>query len=141
MDWDLPLPPRVCINFRVPYMTRINKWEMQKAMCSPPSQLSVLIMLDMAVMHLPTASEPRLGKLNGYITGWSRGSAVDGLHDRGVAVPSPGRAKNFLFSTSSRLALGPTQPYFQWVPGTFPGVKRPRREAHHSPTSADVKKT
>jgi hypothetical protein len=45
----------------------------------------------------------------------------------------PGRVKNFLFSTSSRL----TQPPFQWVPG----VKRPGREADHSSqTSAKVKK-
>jgi hypothetical protein len=41
-------------------------------------------------------------------------SAVDivigyGLDDRGVGVPSPDRVKNFLFSTSSRLALGSTQ--------------------------------
>jgi hypothetical protein len=45
----------------------------------------------------------------------------------------PGRVKNFLFSASSRPALGLTQ--------TFAGVKRPRREADHSPpSSAEVKK-
>jgi hypothetical protein len=55
---------------------------------------------------------------------------------------SPGRAKNFLFSASSRLALGPTQLRIQWVTGSLsPGVKRPGREAGHSPpTSAEVKK-
>jgi hypothetical protein len=48
-----------------------------------------------------------------------------------------GRVKNFLFSTSSRSALGPTQPPIQWLPG----VKRAGRETDHSPqTSADVKK-
>jgi hypothetical protein len=41
----------------------------------------------------------------------------------------------------SRTALGPTQPPIQWVPGALSlGVKRPRREADHSPpSSAEVK--
>jgi hypothetical protein len=56
---------------------------------------------------------------------------------------SPGRTKNFLLSTSSRLVLGPTQPPLQWVPGILsPGVKRSGREADHPPpTSAQVKNT
>jgi hypothetical protein len=47
----------------------------------------------------------------------------------------------FLFSTASRTALGPTQPPIQWVPWVlFLGVKRPGREADHSPpSSAEVK--
>jgi hypothetical protein len=50
---------------------------------------------------------------------------------------SSGRVKNFLFSTSSRPALGSTKPTIQWVPGAlFPGVKRPAREAHHSPPAS-----
>jgi hypothetical protein len=54
---------------------------------------------------------------------------------------SPGRVKNFLYSMSSRLALGSTQPPIQWGPGVLsPGVKRPGREADHSPAaSAEVK--
>jgi hypothetical protein len=65
-----------------------------------------------------------------------------GLDDRGVGSSNPGRVKNFVFSTSSRPALGPTQSPIQWVPGALsPGVKRPGREADHSPaTSAVVKK-
>jgi hypothetical protein len=64
-----------------------------------------------------------------------------GLDDRGRSS-STGTVKNFLFSTSSRPALGSTQPPIQWVPGALsPRVKRPEREAHHSPpTSAEVKK-
>jgi hypothetical protein len=47
----------------------------------------------------------------------------------------------FLFTTASRPALGPTQPPIQWVPGAlFLGVKRPGREADHSPPySAEIK--
>jgi hypothetical protein len=47
----------------------------------------------------------------------------------------------FLFSTSSRTVLGPTQSPIQWVPGALSlGVKWPGREADHSPpSSAEVK--
>jgi hypothetical protein len=47
----------------------------------------------------------------------------------------------FLFTTASRLTLGPTQPSIQEVPGAVSlGVKRPGHEADHSPpSSAEVK--
>jgi hypothetical protein len=47
----------------------------------------------------------------------------------------------FLFTTVSRTGLGPTQPPIQWVPRALSlGVKRPGREADHSPpSSAEVK--
>jgi hypothetical protein len=47
----------------------------------------------------------------------------------------------FLFTTTSRTALEPTQPPIQWVPGALSlGVKWPGREADHSPlSSAKVK--
>jgi hypothetical protein len=56
---------------------------------------------------------------------------------------SLGRGKIFLFSTSSRPVLGPTQPPIQWVLGALSlGVKRLGCEADHSvPTSAEVKNT
>jgi hypothetical protein len=45
-----------------------------------------------------------------------------------------------LFTTASRMALGPTQPPIQWVLGALSlGVKRPGREAVHTPSSAEVK--
>jgi hypothetical protein len=49
----------------------------------------------------------------------------------------------FFFITASRTALGPTQPHIQWVPGALSlGVKRPGREADHSPpSSAEVKES
>jgi hypothetical protein len=45
-----------------------------------------------------------------------------------------------LFTTLSRMALGPTQPSIQWVRGALSlGVQRLGREADHSPpSSADV---
>jgi hypothetical protein len=48
------------------------------------------------------------------------------LDDRRGRSSSYSRVKNFLFSTSSRPVLGPTQPPFQWVLAALsPGVKRP----------------
>jgi hypothetical protein len=49
--------------------------------------------------------------------------------------------QDFLFSfTASRPALGLSQPPIQWVPETIsPGVKRPGREADHSPSSAEAR--
>jgi hypothetical protein len=78
----------------------------------------------------------------------SRGSVVGiatgyGLDDRGIGVKSTGKkVKNFLFSTSFRPALGPTQPPIQWVPRALsPGIKRQGHESDHSsPASAEVKK-
>jgi hypothetical protein len=47
----------------------------------------------------------------------------------------------FIFTTAFRTALGPTQPPIQWVPDALSvGLKRPGREADHSPPStAEVK--
>jgi hypothetical protein len=65
-----------------------------------------------------------------------------GLGGRGVGVRVPVGVV-FLCSTSSRPVLGPTQPPIQLVPGALsPRVKRPVREADHSPpTSAELKNT
>jgi hypothetical protein len=42
-----------------------------------------------------------------------------------------------LFTAASRTALGPTQTPIQWVPRALsPRVKRPGREADHSPPSS-----
>ena len=44
------------------------------------------------------------------------------------------------FPHPSTEALGPTQPPIQWVPDTFPGVKRPGRGVNQPPpSSAEVK--
>jgi hypothetical protein len=59
------------------------------------------------------------------------------LDDRCCRVRFPAGLGIFLFT----IALGPTQPPIQWVPGALSlGVKRPGREADHSPpSSAEVK--
>jgi hypothetical protein len=73
------------------------------------------------------------------VVGIATGYGLDDGEDRSS---SPGRVKNLLFSTSSRPALGSTQPSIQWVPGSLSlGVRRPGREADHSPPAgAEVKK-
>jgi hypothetical protein len=65
-------------------------------------------------------------------------SSVGIVTEYGMDGPGsiPGRGKIFLFSTESIPTLGPTRPPVQRVPG----VKRPVREADHSPaSSAEVK--
>jgi hypothetical protein len=131
----------------------------------PSGLFSTVLMLDVALptritvavqkqhvrdhLHGPDATPSPLGRFR------SRESAVGiainfGLDERGVGVRVPVAATIFLFFTSSRPALWPTQPPIQWVPRAFsPGVKRPGREADHSPpasadhsppASAEVKK-
>jgi hypothetical protein len=59
-----------------------------------------------------------------------------------AGVEFPAGAEIFIFATLVFiLALGPTQAHMQLVPGVLTlGVKRPGREADHSPpSSADVK--
>jgi hypothetical protein len=64
------------------------------------------------------------------------GIALDyGLDDRGFE--SRRGLGIFLFTTAFRPALGLTQPPVQWVQGALSlGVKRPGREADHSPPSS-----
>jgi hypothetical protein len=70
--------------------------------------------------------------------GITTGHRLDGQRI-GMQIPVGSR----IFSMSSRLVLGPTQPPIQWVPGALSlGVKWPGHEADHSPPiSVKVKKT
>jgi hypothetical protein len=50
----------------------------------------------------------------------------------GIEVPVPGREEIFLFSATSRPALGHTQHPVQWVPAVqFLWLKRTGRESDH----------
>jgi hypothetical protein len=64
-----------------------------------------------------------------------------GLYARGSRVRFPAVTGIILFTTASRTALDPTEPPIQGVPGaSLLGIKRPGREAEHSPpTSAEFK--
>jgi hypothetical protein len=66
-----------------------------------------------------------VGIATGWIIGWSE---FDSRQELGI----------FLLTTASRPALGLTQPPIQRVPGVLAlEVKRPAREADHSPPSSD----
>jgi hypothetical protein len=114
--------------FHISWYAELSRWGVVDLEIRRPSCLTVC-----RALSLVTSSGGSRDSEVGIATGY-------GLDDRGVGVPSPGRVKNFLFSTSSRSALGLTQLSTQWVPGALSeGLKRPRREADHSPTSAEVK--
>jgi hypothetical protein len=74
--------------------------------------------------YIPNSSFPSItlsiwesGCLSRY-SDWLRATQMSGRSS------SPGKGKNFLFSTSSRPVLGPTQPPIQWIPGALsPGGK------------------
>jgi hypothetical protein len=60
-----------------------------------------------------------------------------GLDDRGSRVRFPAGLGIFLFTTTSRIVPGPNQSPIHWVPWALSvGVKRPGREADHSPLSS-----
>jgi hypothetical protein len=72
---------------------------------------------------------------------WAIGTATGYRSDgRRVRLRVP-VGEIFLISTSSRPALGSTQPPIQWVSAALPpGVKRPECEAENSPpTSTEIK--
>jgi hypothetical protein len=81
-------------------------------------------------------------KINTKRMSWDSSAVIVlgyGLDDRGFE--SRQGLGILLLTTASRLALGPTQPPIQRVPGALSlGVKRPGSEADHSPpSSAEVK--
>jgi hypothetical protein len=85
----------------------------------------------MGLLTYPKSRDGSVGIAMGY-----------GLDDRGSRfLFSAGGVGIFLFITTSRMSLGPTQPPIQWVSGALSlGVKRQGREADHSPPSSAVVK-
>jgi hypothetical protein len=82
----------------------------------------IMFSIQMFQIYIATWKPFIIGMTTGYV-----------LNDR---ESIPGRSKIFLFSTTSRLALGPIQPSVQWVAVALsPGVKQQVREAVHSPPS------
>jgi hypothetical protein len=63
------------------------------------------------------------------------------LHDRGIVFRFPAAVRDrVLFSTSTRPAVGPTQPPIQWYRELFPDVNRPGPETDHLfPSVTEVK--
>jgi hypothetical protein len=80
--------------------------------------------------------------IHGIVHMWGRDSSVGIATDYGLDDPGIESRRERNFSHTSRPALGSTQPPAQWIPGSFPGVKRPGRGADHPPpSSAEVKKS
>jgi hypothetical protein len=106
-----------------------------------------------SVMWFPSSSVYLANNAKFYLTSFTLSCS----HNAGSQDRSVGKATGYelegrsfdsrqgqvilLCSTAYRPVLGPTQPPVQWVLGAVsPGVKRPLREADHSPrSSAEVK--
>jgi hypothetical protein len=93
-----------------------------------PQTCHIMHRRDIALKHRPFAFETSNSKKCSRYSDWLRVGRPRGR------TSSPGRIKKFLFSKSSRPALGSTQPPIQLAPGVLsPGEKRPGREADHTP--------
>jgi hypothetical protein len=102
--------------------------------------VSILILSSHLCLGLPNHSLQLIYCMHFHIhsaVGIATGYGLDG---RGSIL---GRDKTCLFSTASRIALGPSSLLPNGYRGALsPGVKRPGREADNSPpTSAEVKNT
>jgi hypothetical protein len=86
--------------------------------CLPSSAISIFVLVNNTLYPWTGIAQS--------VSDWLRAGRQRGRSS------SPGSVKNFLFSTSSRPAVGSTKFPIQWIPGAFsPGVKRPECEADH----------
>jgi hypothetical protein len=122
---------------------RANNYTSQHKVCGSKELEHIFTVLTSVLSHC-TMQIALYAKYN--INFESRDSSVGialgyGLDDRGSRVRFPAGAGNFSVTTTSRTVLGSTRPPIQWVRGFLSlGVKRPEREADHSPPcSAEVK--
>jgi hypothetical protein len=65
------------------------------------------------ILHISHLGAGIVQSVKRLATGWKTAGRSSSLR----------RVKNIIFATSSRPALGPTQPPNQWVPGISPGGK------------------
>jgi hypothetical protein len=115
-----------------------NVWHLKRYLCESKNVNAWRIWNHSSVCLWRLLINLSFVRLSNYIP--ERSMMLSGsLDDRGFE--SWLRLGNFLFTTASRLLLGPTNPRIKWVPGALSlGVQRPGREADHSPpSSAEVK--
>jgi hypothetical protein len=102
----------------VPTVYRLRNWKSGQSGCRIIEREKKIALIGyLAFIFIHINSSLSLGFAVGIATAY-------GLDDRGVEVWVP-VGSDFLFSISSRPALGPTQPSIQWVRGALsPEVKR-----------------
>jgi hypothetical protein len=83
------------------------------------------------LQSIPLECKCAVTKLN-----WGRDSVVGIATRYGLDGPGIESRWGRDFPHPSRPALWPTQPPIQWVPGLFPGVKRPESGVDPSPLSS-----
>jgi hypothetical protein len=117
--------------YRWLHICRLIKWYLMKALASQHEYLLASVIRNFVKWVLRPCDEVRR----------SRDSSVGIAMCCMAKIRFLAEARDFLFSTASRLTLGHIQPPMQGVSWTLsPEVKRPGREADHSPPSiAEVK--
>jgi hypothetical protein len=118
------LPCPICISSLI--------WSTQKYLVKSTNRMRIMNCILLPVSLFPLFFKSKYSPQYHWATGWTIGVLGFDFR-RGLGI--------FLYTTASRTALGPTQPRIQWVSGALSlGVKRPGREADHSPpSSAEVK--